>query len=75
MTYLIHAQWDQEAEVWTATSDQVPGLAIEAETMEKLVKRLREVVPELVQLNQTTQAGEEIVFQLHSERREVIQPH
>jgi len=75
MTYLIHAQWDQEAEVWTATSDQVPGLAIEAETMEELVKRLREVVPELVQLNQTTQAGEEIVFQLHSERREVIQPH
>jgi len=46
MTYLIHAQWDQEAEVWTATSDQVPGLAIKAETMEELVKRLREVVPE-----------------------------
>jgi hypothetical protein len=30
----IFADWDAEAGVWTATSDDVPGLAIEAETLD-----------------------------------------
>ena len=75
MTYTIQAQWDPEADVWLATSDQVPGLAIEAKTMEELVERLRAVVPELLELNQSIRAGEEIVFQLRSERREVVRAH
>jgi len=75
MTYTIQAQWDPEADVWLATSDQVPGLAIEAKTMEELVERLRAVVPELLELNQSIRAGEEIVFRLRSERREVVRAH
>ena len=75
MTYTINAQWDPEAKVWTATSDQIPGLAIEAETMEELVKRLRVTIPELLELNQVIKTGDEIVFQLCSERREVVRAH
>lgn len=30
-TFAIKAFWDPEAEVWVATSDDVPGLATEAD--------------------------------------------
>ena len=34
--YFVRAEWDEEAKVWVATSDDVPGLETEAETMEIL---------------------------------------
>lgn len=71
----VQACWDSKAKVWTATSDQVPGLAIESETIEALVERLREVIPELLELNQEYPVNDEIVFHLHSERSEVVKRH
>ncbi len=47
----IDAVWDASAEVWTATSHDVPGLATESETLEALTQKLRVMVPELLQLN------------------------
>ncbi len=47
----VFAEFDNEAEVWVATSDDVPGLVTEAETMELLVKRLQTLIPELMELN------------------------
>ena len=35
-TYTVHAEWDPEASVWVATSDDVPGLCAEAPTVEEL---------------------------------------
>ena len=46
--YYVHAMWDDEARVWVATSDDVPGLATEAQTTEALIEKLRTLVPELV---------------------------
>ena len=37
---LIRVEWDEEAKVWVATSDDVPGLATEEFTMEKLIEKL-----------------------------------
>ena len=34
----VRALWDEEARVWVATSDDVPGLATEADTVDALVK-------------------------------------
>ncbi len=51
MSYKIAAFWDADAEVWTASSEDVPGLATEADTLEALTARLRILVPELLQLN------------------------
>jgi hypothetical protein len=51
-TYHVQADWDPEAGVWVATSDDVPGLATEAETIEALTKKLRTIVPELLEANQ-----------------------
>ncbi len=48
---LIHAEWDEEAEVWVATSDDVPGLATEADTLEQLSSKLESMIPELLDAN------------------------
>lgn len=44
----VHALWDQEAKVWVATSEDVPGLVCEADTAEQLESKLRTVIPELL---------------------------
>ena len=49
--YFIRAEWDDEAAVWVATSDDVPGLVTEAETMELLSAKLESLVPELLAEN------------------------
>jgi predicted RNase H-like HicB family nuclease len=51
LTYHVQADWDPEASVWVATSDDVPGLATEAETIEALTQRLRAMIPELLEAN------------------------
>jgi len=50
-TYHVLADWDAEANVWVATSDDVPGLATEAETIEGLTTTLRTMIPELLEGN------------------------
>jgi len=45
------AVWEDEASVWIATSDDVPGLITEAETCDALVKKLQIMVPELLEAN------------------------
>ena len=49
--YFIRAEWDDEAAVWVASSDDVPGLATEEETLEGLVAKLAVMVPELLEAN------------------------
>ncbi len=43
--YFIRAEWDEEARVWVATSDDVPGLATEADTLEGLSLKLKTWCP------------------------------
>jgi predicted RNase H-like HicB family nuclease len=50
-TYSVRADWDGEAEVWVATSQEVPGLCTEAATLEALAAKLRVMVPELLEAN------------------------
>ena len=47
----VNAEWDAEAKVWVATSDDVPGLVTEAETVEALAEKLSVMVPELLEAN------------------------
>jgi predicted RNase H-like HicB family nuclease len=49
--YKIEAFWDSEAQVWVAESKDVPGLATEADTIESLTEKLKQMIPELLQLN------------------------
>lgn len=59
----IRAEWDEEAGVWVATSDDVPGLATEAETLEALSVKLESMVPELLDANGYP-VGPDVPFEL-----------
>ena len=50
MVYTVQAAWDDEAKVWVAESEDVPGLATEAASPEALLNKLRVLVPELLDL-------------------------
>ena len=74
-TYHVEADWDPEANVWVATSDEVPGLATEAATIEELAARLRTLIPELLEANGLLPAhvpGDRRAFELTSHRRELV---
>ena len=55
--YLVTAEWDNEAGVWVATSDDVPGLVSEAATLDDLVRRVLLVTPELLDDNGVPRKG------------------
>lgn len=46
----INVFYDDESRVWVAEHDEL-GLATEAESMDVLVYKLQEMIPELVELN------------------------
>lgn len=50
MVYVIKLFWDKEADVWVAISDDLP-LALESESVENLMDRVKLAVPELLELN------------------------
>ena len=68
----IHAMWDEEAKVWVATSEDVPGLVTEAATQPVLLENLRELIPELLELNGVTPLGKEIPLSLLYRQSEVL---
>ena len=47
----VLASWDGEAGVWVAESDDVPGLVAEAASPNALVEKLRDLIPELLEVN------------------------
>ncbi len=47
----VTADWDPEASVWVAGSDDIPGLVAEAATVEGLLTKLEILVPDLLRLN------------------------
>jgi predicted RNase H-like HicB family nuclease len=70
----VHADWDPDVEVWVATCEDVPGLATEASTIEILTKKLRDLIPELLEANQllTGDSPQGISFELTSHRHEKL---
>lgn len=68
----VKAIWDKDARVWVAVSEDVPGLATEAETIEQLIEKLQVMIPELLEANGLLDNNEgEISFHLLSERTEI----
>ncbi len=46
----IQARWDGEASVWIATSGDVPGLVVEADSWPGMIEEVRLVLPELMEV-------------------------
>jgi predicted RNase H-like HicB family nuclease len=68
----VRAEWDDEARVWVATSDDVPGLATEADTLEALAVKLGTMIPELLDANEGGERGD-VPFELLARRFAVVQ--
>lgn len=50
-TIIVRADWDEEAGVWVATTSDIDGLAVEADTLEKLSDKVCAVIVDLIELN------------------------
>jgi predicted RNase H-like HicB family nuclease len=44
----VRAAWDDEAKVWYTEESDIPGLATESETLEGLLQRIRDIIPDLL---------------------------
>jgi predicted RNase H-like HicB family nuclease len=72
----VKAEWDPEAKVWVATSDDVPGLVTEAETVEALTEKLSVIVPELLEANGILAGNaSEVPINLIAHREQLISLH
>jgi len=61
--FFLRAEWDQEASVWVATSDDVPGLVTEEATIEGLIDKLKVIIPELLEAN-GVRTDQEVPFEV-----------
>jgi len=48
---VVDARWDPEASVWIATSSDIAGLVVEADTWPAMIEEVRLVLPELLVLS------------------------
>lgn len=68
--FFIRAEWDEEARIWFATSEDVPGLATEGSNLEALIEKLKTIIPELLEANEKEMESE-IPFEVFTRRFEV----
>jgi hypothetical protein len=66
----VRAEWDEVARVWVATSDDVPGLATEEDNLEKLIGKLKVMIPELLDANEA-KGERDVPFELLTRRFEI----
>lgn len=62
MEYVIKLVWDAEAQVWIATSEDIPGLILESESFDALIEHTCFAVPELLALNNLQPAPFSVSF-------------
>lgn len=53
MNYTVDLTWDQDAGVWVATSEDIPGLVLESGSFDALLERVRFAALELLELNRS----------------------
>ena len=60
----VSLTWDDEAYVWLASSNDVPGLALESGSLDALMERVKYTIPELLDIKNTN-----ITIDFHAERQ------
>jgi len=68
--YIVNLIWDEEASVWVATSDDIPGLVLESGSLDALIERVRFAAPELLKINGIVR--QEYPVRFKSERFELL---
>lgn len=64
---VVKVGWDEGAGVWVATSDDIRGLAVEAEDFAKLNEKVKLALYDLIELNGFPHEGNEIPLNLVKE--------
>lgn len=70
MEYAIDTVRDDEAAVWIASSEDIPGLVLESGSLDALLERVRIAIPELPALNGSE--NESFPFVFRSERHSSV---
>jgi predicted RNase H-like HicB family nuclease len=73
--YLVTANWDSEAGVWVAESNDIPGLVAEAESLNVLMEKIRALAPELLELNGALERGQtsaKVIVRAHFEEEAAV---
>lgn len=47
----VTARWDNDAKAWLATSEDVAGIVVEADTWAGMIEEVRLVLPDLLELS------------------------
>ena len=69
MEYNVNFIWDEGANVWVATSDEIPGLVLESGSFDALKERVMIAIPELLAINNLPPIK---FLVLHSECRQQV---
>jgi len=51
MKCIVALIWDDEAKVWIAESNDIPGLCLESASLDELIEDVRSAAPEMLYLN------------------------
>jgi predicted RNase H-like HicB family nuclease len=70
MEYTVLTTWDQEASVWVASSNDVPGLVLESGSLDALIERVKAAIPELLAINGLVPDDIPVFFK--SERHDLV---
>jgi len=72
LPYRLVAKWDADAQVWYTAGSDVPGLVIEAETLEAFTAEARAILPELLAAQGVLNGAIDLPLSIHAERDERI---
>jgi predicted RNase H-like HicB family nuclease len=67
---VVNAIWDADNKVWVAESEDVPGLATGADTLEELIEKLKVAIPEMLAENGIPFEPGKLPFKVEAERSE-----
>ena len=70
LEYSIMLTWDDEASVWIAESNDIPGLILEDSSFDTLVERVKIAIPDL--LWQDGQNNSQAILHFKAERLAVV---
>jgi predicted RNase H-like HicB family nuclease len=69
--FRIDAEWDSDAEVWVATSLDVPGLVLQGRTHEEIIEKVRLVLPALIEIGVEAEDRLNVTFRKVQGREEM----
>lgn len=72
MEYIINLTWDNDENVWIATSDDIPGLVLESGSFDALLERVRFAASELIELNNSEKSSCILSFVSNRHERVVL---